>query len=72
MARTLEQERAAIEAEQQRLADRLKALEDKERDVAIATVEKSGLLKVEGKKLSGLMDRIRTLGIDEVQKRLGA
>ena len=72
MARTLEQERAAIEAEQQRLADRLKALEDKERDVAIATVEKSGLLKVEGKRLTSLMDRIRTLGIDEVQKRLGA
>lgn len=72
MARTLEQERAAIEAEQQRLAGRLKALEDKERDVAIATVEKSGLLKVEGKRLTSLMDRIRTLGIDEVQKRLGA
>lgn len=72
MARTLEQERVAIEAEQQRLAGRLKALEDKERDVAIATVERSGLLKVEGKKLTSLMDRIRTLGLDEVQKRLGA
>ena len=72
MPRTLEQERAAIEAEQQRLAGRMKVLEDKEREVAIATVERSGLLKVEGKRLTSLMDRIRTLGIDEVQKRLGA
>ncbi|WP_176593196.1 hypothetical protein [Sphingobium sp. EM0848] len=72
MARTLEQERAAIEAEQQKLAGRMKALEDKEREVAIATVERSGLLKVEGKRLTSLMDRIRTLGIDEVQKRLGS
>ncbi|WP_176599283.1 MULTISPECIES: hypothetical protein [Sphingobium] len=72
MARTLEQERAAIEEEQQKLAGRMKALEDKEREVAIATVERSGLLKVEGKTLTGLMDRIRTLGIDEVQKRLGS
>ncbi|WP_327754317.1 hypothetical protein VVT58_20825 (plasmid) [Sphingobium sp. SJ10-10] len=72
MAKTVEQERAAIEAEQTRLQERLKALEEKERQMAIAAVEKSGLLKAEPKKLTTILSRIKTLGIDEVQKRLAA
>ncbi|QOT74605.1 hypothetical protein H5V43_21860 (plasmid) [Sphingobium fuliginis] len=72
MAKTLEQERAAIAAEQNRLDARLKLLEDRERQNAIIVVEKAGLLKLEPKKLARIVDRIKTLGPDEAQKRLGA
>ncbi len=70
MARTLEQERAAIEEEARKLEERRQKLEDREREQAIQTVEKAGLLKLDSKRLAQLLARIRTLGIDEVEKRL--
>jgi len=70
MAKTLEQERLALEEDARRLDERRRKLEEKEREQAIAAVEKSGLLKVESKRLASLMARIKTLGIETVEKRL--
>ena len=72
MAKTLEQERLAFEEDARRLEARRRKLEEKEREQAISTVEKSGLLKLEVKRLAGLTERIRSLGIEEVEKRLTA
>ena len=72
MAKTLEQERLAFEEDARRLEERRRKLEEKEREQAISTVEKSGLLKLEIKRLAGLTERIRSLGIEEVEKRLTA
>ncbi|WP_291550489.1 hypothetical protein [Bosea sp. (in: a-proteobacteria)] len=72
MARTLEQERAALAQDEQRLADRRKQLEDREREEAIRACERSGLLKLDPRRLESLAKRIRTLGLDEVEKRLTA
>ncbi len=72
MARTLEQERAALEEDARKLEDRKKKLEEREREQAILAVEKSGLLKLETKRLGVLIERIRKLGIAEVEKRLAA
>lgn len=72
MARTLEQERAAIEEEARKLDERRRRLGEKEREAAIQAIEKAGLLKLDGKRLGGLVTRIRTLGIEEVERRLMA
>lgn len=72
MARTLEQERAALEEEARKLDERRRRLEDKEREQAIQIADKAGLLKLEPKRLTQLLGRIRSLGVDEVEKRLSA
>lgn len=72
MAKTLEQERAAFEADAQRLEERRRKLEERERDQAISAVEKTGLLKLEIKRLTAITERVKSLGIDEVEKRLRA
>ena len=72
MARTLEQERAALEEEARRLEERRRKLEEREREQAMQAVDKAGLLKLDGKRLSVLLGRIKALGIDEVEKRLAA
>lgn len=72
MARTLEQERLALEEDARRLDERRRKLEEKEREQAITMVEKTGLLKLEAKRLTALTERIRSLGIDAVEKRLAA
>jgi hypothetical protein len=72
MARTLEQEKAAIEEDARRLEERRQRLAEKEREAAIQAIDKSGLLKLEATRLGSLLGRIRTLGIDEVEKRLTA
>ena len=64
MAKTLEQERQALEEDQRRLEERRRKLEEKEREQAIATIEKSGLLKLEPKRLADLTARIKTLGFE--------
>ena len=61
MAKTLEQERLAFEEDARRLEERRRRLEEKEREQAILTVERSGLLKLEAKRLAALTDRIKTL-----------
>ena len=72
MARTLEQERQALEEEERRLAEKRELLAKREREEAIKAVEKSGLLKLDGKRLEVLTGRIKALGIEEVEKRLAA
>ena len=72
MARTLEQERQALEEEERRLVERRERFAERAREEAIRTVEKTGLLKLDGKRLDGLAERIRALGIEEVEKRLAA
>ena len=62
----------AFEEDARRLDERRRKLEEKEREQAIATVEKSGLLKLEAKRLMALVNRIKTLGIEAVEKRLAA
>lgn len=72
MARTLEQERQALDEEERRLVERRERLAEREREEAIRMVERAGLLKLDGKRLDELAQRIRKLGIDEVEKRLAA
>ena len=72
MAKTLEQERSAFEADAQRLEERRRKLEEREREQAITAVEKAGLLKLEIRRLTAIVERVKSLGIDEVEKRLRA
>ena len=72
MAKSLDAEMAAIEAEERKLADRRKAHLKKARDAAIVTVDKVGLLKLPLDRLERLMEAVKTLGVDEVEKRLTA
>ncbi|CCW16975.1 hypothetical protein EBBID32_13140 [Sphingobium indicum BiD32] len=72
MARTLEQERAALAEDARKLEERRQRLEEKERDAAVQAVERAGLLKLDAKRLNALLARIRSLGIEEVEKRLTA
>lgn len=72
MAKSLDAEMAAIEAEERRLSERRKAHQIKLRETAIGTVEKAGLLKLPLNRLELLMTAVKTLGVDEVEKRLKA
>jgi hypothetical protein len=65
MAKSLEAEMAAIEAEERKLADRRKAHRAKLRETAIGTVEKGGLLKLPLDRLERFMEAVKTLGMDE-------
>jgi len=72
MAKSLDAEMAAIEAEELKLAERRKAHQKKLRDTAIDRVEKVGLLKLPLDRLERLMEAVKTLGVDEVEKRITA
>lgn len=72
MARSLDQERAAITEEEQRLEDRRRRLAERERDAAIEAVDRAGLLKADLARVTALMARIGRLGLDETEKRLDA
>ena len=72
MAKSLDAEMAAIEAEQRKLDERRKAHLARLRETAIAKVEKAGLLKLPLDRLGGIMDAVKALGVDEVEKRLKA
>lgn len=72
MAKSLDAEMAAIEAEERKLAERRKAHQQRVRDAAIGTVEKAGLFKLSHDRLERLMKAVKTLGVDEVEKRLQA
>ncbi|MGF7152083.1 uncharacterized sporulation protein YeaH/YhbH (DUF444 family) [Sphingomonas zeicaulis] len=71
MSKALKSQRAALEAEQKRLEARLKELQQREREAAIEAVERAGLLKLDIDRLGELVGRIKTLGVDEVERRLG-
>jgi len=70
MAKSLDAEMAAILAEESKLAERKKAHLLKVRETAIGTVEKAGLLKLPSDRLERLMTAVKTLGVDEAEKRL--
>lgn len=72
MAKSLDAEQAAIEADERKLAERRKALQAKQREAAIAAVEKAGLLRMPIDRLEGLMKVVKKLGLDTVEKRLEA
>jgi hypothetical protein len=54
------------------LEERRRKLEEREREQAITAVEKAGLLKLEIRRLTAIVERVKSLGIDEVEKRLRA
>jgi hypothetical protein len=70
MAKSLEAERAALEAEETRLADRRKALEEKERTASIAALEKIGFFKLGVKRLEALAGDLRKVDPVEIEARL--
>lgn len=70
MAKSLDAEMAAIEAEEQKLQERRKAHAAKVREASIGAVEKGGLLRLPLDRLEGLMAAVKKLGVDEVEKRL--
>ena len=72
MAKSLDAEMAAIEADERRIAERRQADAARLREAAIGTVERAGLLKLPLDRLEGLMKAVKTLGVDEVEKRLTA
>jgi hypothetical protein len=72
MAKSLDAELAAIEAEERKLSERRKAHRGRVREAAIERVEKAGLLKLPLDRLDGLMKSVKTLGVEEVEKRLKA
>ena len=72
MAKSLDAEMAAIAADERRLAERRQAHQAKVREAAVGTVEKAGLLKLPLDRLEQLMKTVKTLGVDEVEKRLKA
>jgi len=72
MAKSLDAEMAAIEAEELKLAECRKAHQKKLQDTAIDRVEKVGLLKLPLDRLERLMEAVKTLGVDEVENRLTA
>jgi hypothetical protein len=72
MALSIEQERQLLEAEEQRLADRRKKLNERERSERLKLVEQSGLLKADGARFEAVMKALKTLGIEEAEKRLTA
>ena len=66
----LEKERAAIAAEEMRLADRKKKLAEREIAERTKVIGKSVLAKLEQERLTALLARMRSLGVEEVEKRL--
>lgn len=72
MARTIEEEMELLREDERRLASKKAQLVKRARDEAIKSVEKTGLLKLESRRLEALAGRIKSLGIEEVEKRLAA
>ncbi len=70
MASNLEKERAAIREEEFRLAARKKKLAEREAAERANAIGKSVLGKLDQDRLTALLGRMKTLGIDEVEKRL--
>ena len=70
MASNLDKERAAIREEEFRLAERKKKLAEREAAERAYLIGKSVLGKLEQDRLTALLGRMKTLGIDEVEKRL--
>ena len=72
MANKIERERAAIEADEKRLAERRKKLLEREQSERSKLINKSVLGKLDQDRLEKLLDRMKDLGVDEVESRLSA
>ena len=72
MANKIEWERAAIEADEKRLAERRKKLLEREQSERSKLINKSVLGKLDQDRLEKLLDRMKDLGVDEVESRLSA
>jgi uncharacterized protein YyaL (SSP411 family) len=72
MALSIEQERQQLEADEAKLADRRKKLLERERTERLRAIDQSGLMKADGAAFEGIMKAIKSLGLDEVAKRLTA
>lgn len=70
MANTVEQERAAIEADEKKLADRRRKLVEREQSERQRAIGKSVLMKLDQERLETMLARMKDLGVDEVEKRL--
>lgn len=70
MATSFEKERAQIAADEEKLAERKRKLEEREREVVVGALERSGLMNLKPDRAKSLCDRIRKLGVDEVERRL--
>jgi hypothetical protein len=70
MAGKIEKERAAILEEELKLAERKKRLAEREASERAAAMAKSVLAKLDSDRLEAVLARMKTLGIDEVEKRL--
>ena len=69
---SFEQEKAAIAADEKRLAERRKKLAEREGAERLKAIGKSVLAKLDSGRLDTLLKRMKQLGIDEVEKRLQA
>ncbi len=72
MARTIEQEREQLAAEERKLGERRRQLAERERLELLKEVEKSGLLKGDGEQIRSILAAIKSLGVAEAVKRLAA
>lgn len=70
MAKGLESERRQIEAEEAKIKERRKRLEQLERADVKKRLEKSTLAKLPAAQLDQLLASVKTLGMPEVLKRL--
>lgn len=70
MAGSLESERKAIEAEESRLAERRKRLQEREQSERQKLIGKSVLMRASEEQLDTVLKRIKALGLDEAIKRL--
>lgn len=70
MAGSLESERKAIEAEETRLAERRKRLQEREQFERQKLIGKSVLMKASEDQLDTVLKRMKALGLDETIKRL--
>lgn len=68
----LDKERAAIAAEENRLAERKKKLAEREQEERAKLIGKSVLVKLDQQRLEVVLGRMKSLGIEEVEKRLMA
>ena len=72
MAGKIEKERAAIREEELKLAERKKKLAQREAEERASAIAKSVLAKLDSERLNAVLGRMKSLGIEEVEKRLFA
>lgn len=72
MARTIEQERAQLEADEKKLGERRRQLAERARAELMKEVEKSGLVKGDPEQVRAILDAVKAMGVAEVAKRLTA